>query len=280
MNTEAVKNYYTQTQFEYGLIWNWMLKSTPALHFGYYDAQASSHKEAIVRANEVLASYAEIKPGSRIIDAGCGLGQSTEWLAKNLNATATGITLVPKQVASIKKRLISNPVSNVDFLVADYLHMPFQNNSVDVVWAIESVCHAPDKSLFYKEAFRVLKPGGKLVMADSIRCNRPLPDEKEKLLNEIFGAWAIPDIDTVEEHSKHASSAGFSSFKNKDVTDSMMVSYRNLKAVCKRYSGLSLALYKTGIISTLRHKNMLASMKQLDGIEQKVFTYQHIVAEK
>ena len=280
MDKEAVKKYYSDTQFEYGLIWNWMLKTTPALHFGYYDEKATNHKEAILRANEVLADFAGITDGARIIDAGCGLGHSSEWLAQHLNAKVTGITIVPKQVDTINKRLIKHPVANVAFLVADYLHMPFEDGSVDVVWAFESVCHAADKLLFYKEAFRVLKPGGRVVMAEYLRNGRPMKDAQESLLNEIFSAWAIPDLDTLEEHNQHATNAGFRFFKNNDITQHVIKSYRNLRSTCKRYYGLSKFLHSTGIISAVRHNNMLSSLKQADGIEQGVFSYHHIVAEK
>ncbi len=280
MDKEAIKKYYSVTQFEYGLIWNWNLKTTPALHFGYYDSKATNHKEALLRANEVLAEYAGIKPGSVIIDAGCGLGNSTEWLAQHLNARVTGITIVPKQVETIKKRLLKHPVDNVDFLVADYLNMPFEDNSVDVVWAFESVCHAADKLLFYKEAYRVLKPGGKVVLAEYIRDERPMIESKEALLNEIFKPWAIPDLDTLKEHENNAANAGFVSFKNNNVTQHVMQSYRNLREKCRQYSGLSKFLHRTGIISAVRHKNMLSSLKQADALEQEVFSYHHIVAEK
>src|SRR5919112_1843604 len=101
LGTEAIKKYYSDTQFEYGLVWNWGSKNTPALHFGYYDEKATNHHRSVIRAN--------------------------------------------------------------DFLEASYFDMPFEDNSADVVWAIESVCHAKDKFQFYKEAFRVLKPGGKLI---------------------------------------------------------------------------------------------------------------------
>lgn len=257
-----------------------MLKTTPALHFGYYDAKATNHQQAVLRANEVLAEFAGIKEGARIVDAGCGLGQSSEWLAKNLNARVTGITIVPKQVETINKRLQKYPVSNVDFLVADYLNMPFEDNSIDVVWAFESVCHAANKLEFYQEAFRVLKPGGKVVMAEYIRNGRPMGEGKEAMLKEIFEKWAIPDLDSLQEHEQHATKAGFTSFKNRDITPHVMTSYRNLRATCQRYSGLSTVLYRTGIISAVRHNNMLSSMKQADALEHEVFSYHHIVAEK
>jgi tocopherol O-methyltransferase len=280
MNKDAVVKYYSDTQFEYGLIWNWRLKTTPALHFGYYDDKASTHQQAIIRANEVLADYANIQPNARIVDAGCGLGQSSEWLAKHRNARVTGITITSRQVEAIHKRLQKQPVQNVDFLVADYLQMPFDDNSVDVVWAFESVCHAADKSLFYKEAYRVLKPGGKIAMAEYIRNARPMDADKEALLREVFHKWAIPDLDTTEEHRAHAMKAGFNSFKNNDITNHVKKSYQNLRETCRRYYGFSNFLYKTGIISAVRHNNVLSSLRQADALEQGVFSYQHIVAVK
>ncbi|WP_207493266.1 methyltransferase domain-containing protein [Aridibaculum aurantiacum] len=280
MHKDAIKKYYSDTQFEYKLIWNWMLKSTPALHFGYYDEKATNHKQAIVRANEVLAEFAGIQKGARIVDAGCGLGHSSEWLAKNLDATVTGISIVEKQVATIHQRLAKHPVPKVDFVVADYLEMPFEDNSLDVVWAFESVCHAASKQEFYKEAARVLKPGGKVVMAEYTRTSRPMETDKEQLLHQVFDPWAIPDLDTIQEHQQHALATGFSSFNCKDITPHVMKSYRNLRDTCRRYATLSKLLYNTGVISSVRHGNMLSSLKQADAIEQGVFTYHHIVAEK
>lgn len=280
IDPDAIKKYYTHTQFEYGLVWNWNLKTTPALHFGYYDDKATNHRQALLRANEVLAEWAGIKKGSRIVDAGCGLGHASEWLSKHYGARVTGITIVPKQVETIQKRLLKKPVENVYFLVADYLAMPFANNSADVVWAFESVCHANNKLDFYKEAFRVLKPGGLLVMAEYLRNSRPMAETKEALLKEIFHKWAIPDLDTLDEHQSHAIKAGFASFKNNDVTKHVIKSYRNLRETCRRYNKLSSVLNSLQLISAIQHNNMLSSLKQADAIEQGVFSYHHLVAQK
>lgn len=280
LGTEAIKKYYSDTQFEYRLVWNWRSKHTPALHFGYYDEKAVNHHRAVIRANEVLAEMGKIQQGARIIDAGCGLGHSTLWLAEHFNARVTGITIVPKQVKTMQKFIAKKGIANVYFLEASYFNMPFENNSVDIVWAIEAVCHAKDKSEFYKEAYRVLKPGGKLLIGENLRTSRPMEVEKEKLLEEIFHSWAIPDLDTFEEHLSHAQKAGFHTFKNNNVTANMMVSYRNLKEMCNRWAWLNKLLHSAGIISTVRRNNMLGSLKQYDAIQQKVFTYNHLLAEK
>jgi ubiquinone/menaquinone biosynthesis C-methylase UbiE len=280
LGTEAIKKYYSDTQFEYKLVWNWRSKHTPALHFGYYDEKATNHHRSVIRANEVLAEWGNIQQGAIIVDAGCGLGHSTLWLAEHFNARVTGITIVPKQVETMKKFIAKNQIKNVDFLEATYFNMPFKDNSIDVVWAIEAVCHAKDKFQFYKEAYRVLKPGGKLLIGENLRTARPMKQEKEELLKEIFHSWAIPDLDTFEEHRSHALSSGFISFESKDVTANMMISYRNLEEMCKRWAWLNKLLHALRIISTVRRNNMLGSLKQYRAIKQKVFTYNHLLAQK
>ena len=137
-----------------------------------------------------------------------------------------------------------------------------------------------NKAMFYKEAYSVLKPGGKLVIAEYLRTRRPLQTEDEALLREISDAWAIPDLDTFGEHQQHALQTGFQYLHNRDVTQHVMISYRNLRNTCQRYLWLSKLLHNLKIISTVRHKNLTGSMKQFEAIEKGVFTYHHLVAQK
>ncbi len=277
---ENIKKYYNSTQFDYSFIWNWGLKSTPSLHFGYYDEKATKHKQAIFRVNEVLADWANVVDATKVLDAGCGLGNTSIWLAENRNSKVTGITLVQKQVDTANKLAKKQNVKNVDFLVADYLQTPFDDNSFDVVWACEALCHATDKSLFYKEAFRILRSGGRLVIAENLRPTRPMIDEKEKFLHEIFDAWAIPDLDTLDEHKSHANKAGFINFQSKDVTKNVWVSYKNLKIIVKRLKPLAIFLNIFKLVPKIRLNNYLQSGRQVDAIEQGIFTYAHLLMEK
>jgi tocopherol O-methyltransferase len=279
-NTEKVKEYYKETQFEYRIVWNWKTKNIPALHFGYYDDKATTHDKALIRANEVLAEWAGIKNGSIIADAGCGLGHASAWLSQRYEANVTGITIVPKQLETATKNIEKAGIKNVTFQLASYLQMPFSDNSLDVVWAFESACYAKDKGDFYKETYRVLRPGGMLVMAEYIRCERPLDADKEKLLKDVFGAWVVEDLDTIEEHALHSKLAGFQNFKYNDVTANVITSYRNLQEASKRHYWLAWLLYKTRVISKVRFNNMHYSMKQLECIQKNIFFYGHLAAYK
>lgn len=277
---EHIKDYYNQTQFDYSFIWNWRLKTTPALHFGYYDEKATKHEQAIFRVNEVLADWANVTEGSKVLDAGCGLGNTSLWLAQNRKADVTGITLVQKQVDTAYALAKKQNITGANFQVADYLKTPFADNSFDVIWACEALCHAPDKSLFYKEAFRVLKPGGRIVIAENLRPSRPMSAENEKFLHDIFDAWAIPDLDTLEEHKQHAVNAGFINFQYKDVTKNVWVSYKNLKKIVKQLKPLATVLNTFRLVPKVRYNNYIQSGRQADAIEQGVFTYAHLLATK
>lgn len=277
---QHIKDYYNQTQFDYSFIWNWKLKTTPALHFGYYDEKATKHEQAIFRVNEVMADWANVAEGTKVLDAGCGLGNTSLWLAQHCKAKVTGITLVQKQVDTAYALAKKQNIVGAEFLVADYLKTPFEDNSFDVVWACEALCHAPNKSLFYKEACRILKPGGRVVIAENLRPERPMSAEKEKFLHDIFDAWAIPDLDTLEEHQQHAASAGFINFQYKDVTKNVWISYKNLKIIVKRLKPLAVVLNTFRLVPKVRYNNYIQSGRQAEAIEQGVFTYAHLLAVK
>src|SRR5262245_54084685 len=185
--------YYDQTWIDFRMLW--INRDNLALHYGYHDTTTRSHADALMRLNQVLAERVAIQPGERVLDAGCGVGGSSMWLAAQRGAEVVGITLSERQVVRAGRLAAQRALSDrVRFEQADYTHTPFPDGSFDVVWAIESVCHAPDKPAFYQEAARLLRPGGRLVMADFVRTRRPLDPAGERLLHEWLDGWAVPDL--------------------------------------------------------------------------------------
>ena len=117
--------------------------------------------------NEVMMEAANIKSTDKVLDAGCGIGGSSIFLAEKIGCNVTGISLSEKQINKAKELAIKKKVEDkVDFKVMNYCATDFPDESFDIVWGCESICYADDKEQFIKEACRLLKPGGRLVVAD------------------------------------------------------------------------------------------------------------------
>ena len=114
-----------------------------------------------------LADRADLIPGMRVLDVGCGLGGSVRYLAAERGCHATGIDLTEEyiEVASALSKLVGLD-NQVDFHQASALEMPFEDETFDMVWTEHVQMNIEDKKKFYGEIFRVLKPGGRLLFHD------------------------------------------------------------------------------------------------------------------
>ncbi len=272
-------DYYDHTRYDYRVAWD--NSPTPAVHFGFYDDRSSDHTTALMNTNRVLAEWVNIQEGDLVLDAGCGKGGSCFWLALNKNVKTIGITPVQSQIADCKTQAEKlNLQKETSFVLADYCNTPFEDESFDVVWACESLCHAKEKADFYTEAYRLLKPGGRLIIAEYLRTKRPLEAKDETLLMSWLQPWAIADIDTEQEHLNHAANAGFDAVQIKDVTKNMKVSLSNLHRNSTNWLWFSKILKTIGLRSKVQHGNMCASIRQFEALNKQLWFYSIISAVK
>lgn len=276
---QAVIRYYEATRFDYWVAW--MNKDNAAVHFGFYDSEATTHAEALLNTNRVLAARIGLQPGEKVLDAGCGQGGSSLWLALNYQASVTGITPVAHQVAQAQERAATLALTSPpQFLIGDYCKVPLPDSSFDVIWACESLCHAADKSAFYREASRLLRPGGRLIIAEYLRSGRALPPAGERLLRKWLQAWAIPDLGTRQEHRQWALAAGFSTPYIQDATHYTWISHRNLFSIARRWLWIGVLLRLLRIRSGAAHQNHLGSIHQYRALKRGYWYYSIISAEK
>lgn len=277
--SKAITAYYDQTWIDYRLLW--LNRNNLAIHFGYRDNTASRHADTLCNTNRILANRAAIGVGQRVLDAGCGVGGSSFWLAQNRGASVVGITPVESQLLQAERAAAARGLSGCTvFVCADYTDTPFPDSSFDVVWALESVCHAPDKSLFYREAARLLCPGGRLVMAEYLRTDRPLPDPDERLLHGWLDGWAIPDLDSASAHREHANAAGLTEVMIEDVTAHMRSSLQRLYRLALVSYPAAVILRWLGVRSASQHGNVLGALRQYQALERGLWFYGILSAVK
>jgi MPBQ/MSBQ methyltransferase len=172
------------------------------IHLGYYSEDVKYKYRPLNEAQYIfvdeMMKLGGIDPAvdgkAKVLDVGCGFGGTSRYLARALGpeAEVTGITLSPKQVERGTELAVEQNTPNAKFMVQDALAMTFADNSFDIVWACESGEHMPDKKAYIEQMMRVLKPGGKFVMATWCqRDDREVPfDKRDKRdLQYLYEEW-------------------------------------------------------------------------------------------
>ena len=221
-----ISRYYDLSEGHYRLFWK--LKESKSLHYGYWDSSTKNFHDALLNINKILAQRVNVSKKDIVLDAGCGIGGSSIWLAKNIGCKVTGISLNEKQVkqanAFAKKEAMGHLVN---FRQNDYTNTDFPDESFDVIWAIESVCYVPDKSEFIREAFRLLKKGGRLIVADFFK-KEGLQGKDAAEVKRWGNGWAIEDYATKENFESQLNATGFSNIHFENANDAIIRSAKRL----------------------------------------------------
>ncbi len=274
---EEVIRYYEETDWDHRNVWHKGMFQ--AAHFGIYDHVATRHEAALMNTTKIMAELAGVQPGTVMMDAGCGWGGTSLWLAKHQKVHVTGVNIASYQVRECRHKADRLGVSeHCQFVESDYCSTPFADESFEVIWSCESLCHAPDKSALYQEASRLLKPGGRLVIADYLRTARPV--QNESLLQTWLNGWACTDIDTAEEHHHHAVQAGFRSCDMHDYSTQVKTSLHNLYVHAKRWRWIGVLGDKMRLLKPYRLKNVHGTRAMYESFMAGLWRYQLILATK
>lgn len=200
--------YYQESQWLYRLFC--YTPRSLGMHFGFWNEDTKDRQEAIVNENREVMAACGVKKGMRALDAGCGVGGTAIFIARESGARVWGVTIDPKQVILAQKYALGRGVGGLtDFSVQDFRHTNFPGNYFDAVYGIESVCYASPKSDFLKEAFRVLRPGGRLVVADGYVARKKLDEREKKLIGDFTWAFELDELITPEEMTEAMNKTGF-----------------------------------------------------------------------
>jgi len=182
--------------------------------------KGESFQQSIQRHEYYLAGRLGVNKGSLLLDCGCGIGGPARNMAKFAEANIKAITINQFQVdrgnALCKREGLDDKVQLVQ---GDFMKLPFPDNHFDGVYAIESTCHAPDRSKVYSEILRVLKPGG--IFACYEWCLTDDYDEKNehhrKIKLDIMLGDGLPDLVHTSVCTKALGEVGFELIETRDM---------------------------------------------------------------
>lgn len=273
-----VAEYYDQTLRLYRLFWH--RGKSHAIHYGYWDKKTKNHQEALLNQNRFMAEALKISAGAKILDAGCGIGGSAIWLAKNYDVHVIGITLSKRQLEEARKLVKKYGLQDrVEFDIQDYLHTKLLKNSVEIVWGLESVCYAEKKKDFLAEAYRVLKPGGKVVVADGF-LKRDVKDPEENIYRDFLDGFVLPNIAKIDDFKKLMQEVGFKNVKFWDTTEEAKPSSKIMFRRVLLFYPLAKILHEFGLISAVVFKNSLAGIAQYRLVQKGAVGYEVFYGEK
>jgi ubiquinone/menaquinone biosynthesis C-methylase UbiE len=168
----------------------------------------------------LLKLDSEIKQCKKILDAGCGIGGTVVYFAKKFpDIKFTGINIVPDHIEMAKNLAKEKKVlSNTDFFVKDFVDTDLSSNHFDAIYLMESSCYALQKQMLIREMYRILKPGGILVITDVFRTLAELNSFLTNIYDSFCKGWGLSDLIDIEEFIFYLEKEGFHNIVNKAVT--------------------------------------------------------------
>ena len=175
----------------------------------------SAHETAAVPAGANMGlgcgnpqAIAALKPGETVLDLGSGGGFDCFLAARAVGGTGKviGIDMTPEMVEKARENAAKAGVSNVEFRQGEIEHLPVEDASVDVIISNCVINLSPEKRKAFREAFRVLRPGGRLAVSDIV-ATAPLPDDVKRDLALHVGCIAGASL--IRELEEALRAAGF-----------------------------------------------------------------------
>lgn len=225
-----MKRYYELAESRLG----YKLLLGDARHFAYYESANEwpwPVGAGLRRMEQKLFERLDLSPGSRVLDCGCGYGLVAMYMARH-GLRVQAIDFMPRHVDRSRRRIAAAGLSDVvDVQRADYHHLEhFADSSFDGAYTCETFVHAVDPVKALRGWYRLLRPGGTLVMSeyawkDPNDPKHPKHLDRVRLRErvETINLWSdMPSFRTVGEMPGWVREAGFEDVRVIDITDNVV----------------------------------------------------------
>jgi ubiquinone/menaquinone biosynthesis C-methylase UbiE len=153
-------------------------------------------------------AIASLQEGEIVVDLGSGGGLDVFLAATKIGTTgkAIGVDMTPNMIDLARDNAQKNDITNVEFRLGEIENLPVADNTADIIISNCVINLSPEKLRVFQEAYRVLKPGGRLAISDLVLL-RPLPESIRK--NEKYLAACIAGAELRDKYIDYIEEAGF-----------------------------------------------------------------------
>ena len=202
------------------------------IHFGYWDAVdvagACQHIDrsvalpaALRRLIEVVVTPLRIQRDQLVVDAGCGVGGTARFLAREYGCNVIGLDCTPSQIALARQKTESAPTrpgARIDYRVTDVTRpWAIDPESIDAVVNIENALYYQRRRAFLTEVTKALRPGGRLALTDWMRVDPMTAAEYVEHINPICQHWFAWNLESLESYEKLLAQAGLEVLELEDL---------------------------------------------------------------
>ncbi len=248
------------------------------VHWGYWKdpAKATGTVDDFVLASDAMTQKvcdaAGIRDGMSVLDAGCGFGGTIASIdARFSNMKLAGINIDARQIERARAEVKPKPGNTIEFVVGDACTLPFADESFDVVTAVECIFHFPSRVRFLREARRVLKPGGTIMVSEYVAPGRTYG---------LLGLAGLPNLRTIQGfygddipippswYRAYALRAGLTQPEVIDVSENVLPTFPVVEGLIPKFP-----IGAAGQESAYRATKLIAMLSRRRWMRYQIFTF-------
>lgn len=207
---DTVSGHYDRLDRFYRELWG------EHIHHGLWTKPALTAHQAVRQLVRRVAEHAGLTDGHRVCDVGCGYGAPARLWSREYGADVLGFTVSEAQYAYANAQ--TSDGKTPEYRLQDFLDNDLPDNAFDAVVAIESLTHIRDQPAVLREAARLLRPGGRLVVCVWLADGAPSPWHQRWLLTPIIEEGRLSGLPTVTDIHRWTRKTGLNVRRLDDVT--------------------------------------------------------------